>query len=95
MNVRDNTPKFGYIILDSIPEELERYNKTKNWNRTPFGTFYKIVSGSNMHLEAMTFTTLIDAAKKRHSPFFDRLFNKTCPDGLHDGCPPALKMMVV
>lgn len=75
VNVRDTTCKFGYIILSDIPEALENYNTTrKDWKRTPFGTFYKIISGSNMHLEAMTFDTLIKSAKQRHSPFFDRLF---------------------
>jgi hypothetical protein len=76
--VRDTTPKFGYIILDDIPEELAEYNeKRKGWERTPFNTFYKMVSPINLYLEAMTFTTLIDAAKKRHTPFFNRLFAKS------------------
>jgi hypothetical protein len=72
--VRQTTPKFGYIILSEIPEDLENYNKEKGWQRTAFGTFYKINGASNLHLEAMTFNTLIDAAILRHNPFFDRLF---------------------
>jgi hypothetical protein len=74
VTVADTTPKFGYIVLDYIPNELAAFNITKGWNKTPFGTYYKIVPGSNMHLETMTFTNLIDAAKQRHNPFFDRLF---------------------
>jgi len=73
--VDENTPKFGYIILSEIPEELARYNREmKGWKRTPFGTYYKINDGSNMHLEAMTFDELIKSVDQRHSPFFDRLF---------------------
>lgn len=75
VNVRDNTCKFGYIILSDIPQALEDYNRErKDWKKSPFGSFYKLVSGSNLHLEAMTFDTLIKAAKQRHNPFFDRLF---------------------
>lgn len=77
VTVRSSTSKFAYIILSDIPEALQNYNtERKGWQRTPFGSFYKIVEGSNMHLEAMTFDTLIKAAKQRHSPFFDRLFPK-------------------
>ena len=74
VNVRDETRKFAYIVLSEIPEELEKYNTRRDWKRTPFGTFYKMVSGSNLHMEAMTFDTLINAARERHNPFFDRLF---------------------
>lgn len=74
VNVRDTTRKFGYIILSDIPEALEMYNREHGWHKTPFDSFYKMVSGNNMHIEAMTFDTLIKAAKQRHNPFFDRLF---------------------
>lgn len=73
--VDKDTPKFGYIILDEIPEELQRYNlERKQWYRTPFNTLYKIVEKSHLHLEALTFHTLINSVEQRHSPFFDRLF---------------------
>jgi hypothetical protein len=73
--VNPNTPKFGYIILSEIPDELARYNQEmKGWKLTAFGTYYKIVDGSHMHLEAMTFDHLIKSVDQRHSPFFDRLF---------------------
>jgi hypothetical protein len=75
VNVTDTTPKFGYIILSEIPTELEEYNtKIKGWRRTPFGSFYKLSDGSNMHIEAMTYDVLINSVDQRHSPFFDRLF---------------------
>jgi hypothetical protein len=75
MVVDKDTPKFEYIILDEIPQELERYNlERKGWFRTPFNTLYKIVGGSHLHLEALTFNVLIDSVEQRHSPFFDRLF---------------------
>jgi hypothetical protein len=74
LNISSTTPKFGYIVMDVIPAELERYNLDHGWKKTPFGTYYKITGENNMHLEAMTFNILIDSAKKRHSPFFDRLF---------------------
>ena len=75
VNVLDTTPKFGYIVLSEIPEALASYNKErKGWQKTPFGSWYKIVPGSNMHLEAMTFDNLIKAAKLRHNPFFNKLF---------------------
>jgi hypothetical protein len=77
VDIRETTCKFGYIVLSDIPKALAEYNTvSKGWRRTPFDTFYKIVSGNNLHIEAMTFDTLIKAAKQRHSPFFDRLFPK-------------------
>lgn len=75
VNVSDTTPKFGFIVLSDIPEALASYNKSrKGWEKTPFGSWYKLIPGSNMHLEAMTFDTLIKAAKLRHNPFFNKLF---------------------
>lgn len=72
--VRKETPKFGYIIVDVLPQQLEQYNLDKGWQKTPFGTFYKMVSGKNLHIEVMTFSKLLEYAKNRHSPFFDKLF---------------------
>lgn len=74
VTIKETTPKFGYIILDMIPEPLARYNKNKGWKATPFGTYFKIESELNLHLEVMTFRQLLDASKQRHNPFFDKLF---------------------
>ena len=68
------TPKFGYVILDVIPKPLETYNQDKGWHKTPFGSFYKMLDGLNLHIEVMTFSKLIETAQKRHNPFFDKLF---------------------
>jgi len=72
--LKETTPKFGYIILDIIPEPLARYNKNKGWKATPFGTYFKIEPELNLHLEVMTFRQLLEASKQRHNPFFDKLF---------------------
>lgn len=72
--LKETTPKFGYIILDIIPEPLARYNKNKGWKSTPFGTYFKIEAELNLHLEVMTFRQLLEASKQRHNPFFDKLF---------------------
>lgn len=74
VTIKETTPKFGYIILDMIPEPLIRYNKNKGWKATPFGTFFKIEPELNLHIEVMTFRQLLDASKQRHNPFFDKLF---------------------
>jgi len=74
VNVHSNTPKFGYIIVDVIEPELEKYNLENEWKKTPFGTYYRIFSGLNLHLETMTFQTLLKNAEKRMNPFFDHLF---------------------
>lgn len=74
ITVKETTPKFGFIILDMIPEPLIRYNRNKGWKITPFGTFFKIEAELNLHLEVMTFRQLIDGSKQRHNPFFDKLF---------------------
>jgi hypothetical protein len=72
--IKESTPKFGYIILDIIPEPLERYNKGRGWEKTPFGTFFKISGELNLHLEVMTFRQLLNSSKQRHNPFFNKLF---------------------
>lgn len=74
VTVKETTPKFGFIILDMIPEPLSRYNKNKGWKATPFGTYFKIEAELNLHLEVMTFRQLLDASSQRHNPFFDKLF---------------------
>jgi len=70
------TPKFGFIILDIIPKPLIDYNSGKGWDKTPFGTYFKINPKENLHLEVLTFRQLLEFAKNRHSPFFDKLFGK-------------------
>ena len=72
--ITENTPKFGFIVLDVIPPILAKFNEGKGWKKTPFGTYYKIQSELNMHIEVMTFRKLLDIAQNRHSAFFDKLF---------------------
>jgi hypothetical protein len=74
--LRKETPKFGFIIIDILPPLLEQYNLDKGWQKTPFGTFYKMEANKNLHLEVMTFSKLIEYAKNRHLPFFDKLFGE-------------------
>jgi len=68
------TPKFGYVILDVIPRELEDFNIGRGWGKTPFGSFFKMWGNLNLHIEVLTFSKLIEFAKMRHNPFFDKLF---------------------
>lgn len=72
--LNERTPKFGYIIVDFIPEPLAKYNKNKGWKITPFGTYFKIEPELNLHLEVMTFRKLLELSNQRHNPFFDKLF---------------------
>lgn len=74
--VKRETPKFGFIILDIMPPRLEEFNIDKGWEKTPFGTFYKMESKKNLHMEVMTFSKLLEYAKNRHMPFFDKLFGR-------------------
>ena len=70
----EDTPKYGYIVMDEMPDELIRYNKNRQWRKTPFGSYYKINPDLNLHIEAMDFHTLLRNAKERNNPFFDHLF---------------------
>jgi len=72
--ITEDTPKFGFIVLDVIPQQLVKFNEGKGWKKTPFGTFYKIQPELNMHIEVMTFRKLLEIAQNRHSAFFDKLF---------------------
>lgn len=74
--VKKTTPKFGYVILDVIPTPLEDYNLGKGWKKTPFDTYYKLYGDLNLHIEVITFDNLLRMARKRHNPFFDKLFGR-------------------
>ena len=74
VTVNENTPKFGYIIMDVIPPELERYNLQHEWKKTPFGSFFRMIPGINLHLETITYQNLLRNVEKRMNPFFDHLF---------------------
>lgn len=75
--VKKTTPKFGYVIMDVIPTPLEEYNIGKGWKKTPFDTYYKLYGDLNLHIEVVTFDNLLRMARKRHNPFFDKLFGNT------------------
>jgi hypothetical protein len=60
--------------MDVIPTQLEDYNKHNGWQKTPFGSFYKMWGELHLHIEVLTFRQLIDFATARHNPFFDKLF---------------------
>lgn len=77
VKVTRDTPKFGYVIMDKIPDALADFNTSHGWRRTPFGSFYKINPDQNLHIEAITFQGLVKNAKERNNPFFDALFAKT------------------
>lgn len=72
--IQKTTPKFGYVILDIIPKQLESYNVDRGWKRTPFNSYYKLYGDLNLHIEVITFDNLLRMARKRHNPFFDKLF---------------------
>lgn len=74
VHVTEDTPKYGYVVMDEMPDELIRYNKNHQWRKTPFGSYYKINPDLNLHIEAMDFYTLLRNAKERNNPFFDHLF---------------------
>lgn len=74
VKVSNDTPKFGFVVMDEMPKELIDYNLDHEWRRTPFGSFYKIYSKLNLHIEAMDFSTLLRSAEDRNRPFFDHLF---------------------
>lgn len=74
IKVSRDTPKFGYVIMDEMPDELIRFNTSHGWRKTPFGSYYKINPDQNLHIEAITFQGLLKNARERNNPFFDNLF---------------------
>ena len=74
VKVTKDTPKFGYVVMDEMPEQLIDYNLSHQWRKTPFGSYYKINPDLNLHIEALDFQTLLRNAKERNNPFFDHLF---------------------
>lgn len=74
VKVNNNTPKFGYIIMDEMPDQLIEFNKSKGWRPTPYRSFYKINADQNLHIEAIMYQDLLRNARERNNPFFDNLF---------------------
>ena len=74
MRVTNETPKFGFVVMDEMPTELVDYNTKHGWRKTPFGSFYKMNPDLNLHIEAMDFHTMLRNAEDRNKPFFDHLF---------------------
>lgn len=74
IKVSRDTPKFGYVIMDEMPDELIRFNTSHGWRKTPFGSYYKINPDQNLHIEAITFQGLLKNARERNNPFFNNLF---------------------
>ena len=74
VKVSADTPKFGYVIMDEMPNQLIEYNKGRGWRKTPYNSYYKIIADLNMHIEAIMFQDLLKNAKERNNPFFDHLF---------------------
>lgn len=74
IEITSDTPKFGYVIMDEMPDKLVEYNKLNGWRLSPFGSYYKIIPEQNLHIEAITFQNLLVNARERNNPFFDQLF---------------------
>lgn len=73
LNIEKTTPKFGYVICD-MHKDLVNYNIDYNgFNKTPYGTLFKINSNLNMYIEVMSYETMVDFAEKRHNSFFQAL----------------------
>ena len=74
VKITRDTPKFGYVIMDEMPDSLIDFNISHGWRRTPFGSYYKMNPDQNLHIEAITFQGLLRNARERNNPFFDHLF---------------------
>lgn len=74
VKVTADTPKFGYVVMDEMPDNLIDFNIHKGWRKTPYKSYYKINPDLNMHIEAITFQDLLRNANARNNPFFDHLF---------------------
>jgi len=73
VNIKDETPKFGYIVCE-LHKDLVDYNI--NWNgfkETPYGTLYKMNDKLNLYFEVIDYAHLVDFAERRHNAFFKAL----------------------
>lgn len=74
VKITRDTPKFGYVVMDEMPDSLIDFNISHEWRKTPFGSYYKMNPDQNLHIEAITFQGLLRNARERNNPFFDHLF---------------------
>ena len=73
LQIKDSTPKFGYVICE-LHNDLIEYNRKHNgFKLTPYNTLYKINPEINQYIEVMTYQTMLDFAEKRHEAFFKAL----------------------
>jgi hypothetical protein len=73
LNVKKDTPKFGYIVCE-LSKDLIEYNLNHNYfKKTPYNTLYKINEKLNQYFEVMSYETMVEFAEKRHDAFFQAL----------------------
>ena len=73
LSLRDETPKFGFVICE-IDKDLEEYLiKWGNFKITPSKTFYKYYDQLNLFIEVMSYQTMLSNVELRHKAFFKQL----------------------
>jgi len=73
INLRDETPKFGYVICE-IDKDLEENLMTwGNFKITPSKSFYKYYDKMNLFIEVMSYQTMLSNVELRHKAFFSQL----------------------
>ena len=73
INLREDTPKFGYVICE-VDKDLEAYLKNfGGFRRTTAGTFYQYFEPINLYIEVMNYKTMLENVELRHKAFFKQL----------------------
>ena len=71
--IQKNTPFFCYLICDFTPEIIKQ-SKSANLTKTPDDEgYFGYWQNYNAYIEVISYTKLLDNAKKRNMAFFQKL----------------------
>lgn len=79
----DNTPFYCYIIADLTPTLIDRAD-TLGYTKTPDGEgYFGYNPNRNAYIEIISYSKLLDDAKKSNQVLFDKLFNPKASEIKH------------
>lgn len=79
----ENTPFYCYIIADLTPTLIDRAD-TLGYTKTPDGEgYFGYNPNRNAYIEIISYSKLLDDAKKSNQVLFDKLFNPTASEIKH------------
>lgn len=73
LNLEKNNPKYGYFICDVDKELRTGLIDFEHFNRLPSDSLYKYYPNLHLHMEIISYDSMINNVEQRHRAFFHKL----------------------